>query len=68
MSYKTIELRHSDVCHALMLLGDLSPDVNDKRGIMAKVAERLKARVESGAIEQVARGRYRMRVRRQEKR
>jgi hypothetical protein len=35
---------------------------------MAKVAERLKARVESGAIEQVARGRYRMRVRRQEKR
>jgi hypothetical protein len=65
-SYKTIELRHVDICHALMLLGRLAPNCG-VRDIIEKVGDPLKERVARGKIEKVARGRYRMRVLRQKR-
>jgi hypothetical protein len=66
-----IELRQSDIHHALRLLGQLSPDENDIAPIR-KVTNQLKARVEAGAIEKIQSADragvwYRMQVKAQQK-
>lgn len=58
---KVIEMRHTDIHHALRFVGYLSDDSKTDKAAIMMVAERLRQRVASGAIEKDG-SLYRMKI------